>query len=961
MKRNRVDKGIIIPIVLVILVIIMILGYSVYNYSMFERVMVVRFRFTSIAEKMSLAAATEAVNWFKYKVLTVRTLDSGNDKDRFVLAALNEKSVNGLSIYLTSSELKSFSLIESLGGRLDSVMLKFEGFSKYFNDPPIPSDYGASGVIPSDPFERFGNISVTARVTFRGLQRVYNCVHEIKVSNTLVPVLSKFTLFTADRDESNENQLVMSQPIDKNDIGGQGIVSDSVSPLRVPLILVHHPDDAEVVNGYRKNYGQMRELLPIDRAVTSTAQNQYRPSMTDRGWVYLGCENPQGYYMLKASPGRANPDYVMPFPSNLNYRFYGNAFMFLESDVSSLVYTLMKGKVPYQYSFTDVKKPPEISDFIVRLTHTGIYWLLKDPKARPIIGNYMESHPNYSADSSLLQISGDVQPLAFGNNDSSRPSKYLDRRSPTIVFGRTFRSFVQVGNVAQNTVHNPQNCDPAHINNCVNSDGTHVLPYVDPPEHPRTTFLPYFNIDDEGRMGRNPVMDFDSPDWGGYRVVNDTPVNSSSQGGSLGEGRSGDNGGGIGPRGSSGLKEKSSGGYSDGGSWTNSAPGNRGGRSGGLSPGGAPVTSSPTVAPPPGNVDFARTTYDVDAVIFNIGNTNNSKTYSALMTKIITESYNNTYNWIVSNSKSDGFIRDQGERSSLKQNEIKIVSAYPDSQPDSMFFYGQKNAYGNCILGQKLKISQYKGEAGNYDICGTIFQEGLFRGTLGAFSLCSEKYRNPLTVQGVADPGEYDLRQKANYIFSSYADFAKTLIAREGNVSTIREGGVYYIDSDSLCDFSEGGSVANLVFHDNTLIMCRGGIRVPDVTKSQFAAQKKATLSLVAFSSDIIIAGGNVDASLNSLRGTVRKETDYFQVFGNMTMNKIYFNLKSPGNLFRVSSLKPGLTNISGRNGVTGFHRLCVTYDPGIDICNYDNYRKHYKYFVSAKPIYWRYTGDEKE
>ncbi|HOT75240.1 MAG TPA: hypothetical protein PK467_05600, partial [Candidatus Wallbacteria bacterium] len=119
-------------------------------------------------------------------------------------------------------------------------------------------------------------------------------------------------------------------------------------------------------------------------------------------------------------------------------------------------------------------------------------------------------------------------------------------------------------------------------------------------------------------------------------------------------------------------------------------------------------------------------------------------------------------------------------------------------------------------------------------------------------------------------------------------------------------------------------------------------------------------LSIVAADGDITICGPEVEASLNSLNGTIKKAVDYFQVFGNMTVKKLYFNLNSPGNIFRVSSIPAGdATPLLGAlNGENGFTRMSLTYDPALDPCDAENYLYHYKYYVSSRQTYWRFYSD---
>jgi len=616
----------------------------------------------------------------------------------------------------------------------------------------------------------------------------------------------------------------------------------------------------------------------MDKSINSPSADSYRPSMTERGWVYLGSETPDDFYLLNITPGKANPDMIMPYPSDMRHLFYGSGFSILESDLCWLVFNSLKGVFPYPHSFTDSKKPSDMNDYIIRTTHSGIYWITKDPDTKPILGNYTESNKNFTSDSSLIQLSGDIQPLSFG--ESSKPSKYLDRRSPTLVFGKVFRSFVQLGTITQNCVHSSASCDSNHYASNMMPNGMHRLPYVNPPNHPKTTFMPFFNITEDGAMESNPVFDVDNPSWGNYRMVDDSDI------------------------------------YGGG--------------------------------------DFSKQPYDIDKDVFNLCDSNHYKTYRQFMCKIVNEVYNKSYNWITANSKPAGGVLEPGDSYMLKQNEIKIVESYPDKQVDSLFFYNHKKEFGNVFAASKLKIMQYLIKGDSYSIASEVFESGIFKGALGALKLSSDKYKNPFKIKEINDPGEYDVRQKVNYIFESYADFEKSLMLVEGDCRTLKEGGVYYIDS--AVDFTCDGSAKKLIFHDNALIICSGNVKVPSISKSKYANGNKASLSIVSVNGDVVISGEEIEASLNSFEGTIKKEVDYFQIYGNATMKTLYFNLSSPNNLFKVKSYPKETKSVLGKLLSDTMIRMSVTYDPALDVCKYENYFNHYKYYMSTKPSFWRYS-----
>ncbi|HPG57463.1 MAG TPA: hypothetical protein PKW98_06570, partial [Candidatus Wallbacteria bacterium] len=832
-ESKIINAGIVLPMALVIIAILSIIGFSVHKYMQFERNIVARLQYTSAAEKMAQAAALEATGWYNAKAVNYKNLDKNNPLDRFVMLPTIDSSVNSAIINLSESELQCFQFIRELGGALDTISLKYEGFQNYFNEPPAVNDFAASCYIPSDPFERFGALVITAKVSYKTVSRTFYCRYEIKVANTLAPVLSKFTLFVRDRDAASENQLIM-RPLTTTgeDYGGQGIVSHLANPLRVPLIFIHHPDDVKEItagtgNAYYRTHAMIREFLPLDETVTPAPASgsgiSYRPSITDRGWVYLGCQQPDQYYNLNIAPGKANPEFLTPYPQNINYRFFGNGFLHLESDLCALAFGALRGNYPFNSSFSDAVKPGTINDYILRITHMGIYWLLKHPVARPIIGNFYDLNPGVSENASLLQLSGDMQAKSF--SEPSKPLNYLDRRSPTLILGKVARTFAFVGQITQNTVH--PNTSPKFTNMLPN--GMHKLPYeACGGAHPNIGFLPYFNIDDNGTAGSNPAVALSSA-WG---TVDDTKDGAGN--------------------------------------------------------------------PFPGAQDFSKTAYSIKNDVFKCVTADHLKNYKFFMCKILMEPYNKCYDWIAANSTPAGGAVEPGAKYGLKQNKIKIISSYPDAQADELFFYVQGGAFGNCIYANKLKISQYKKNgAGSFDESGVIFPDGIFKGALGAVTLSTPDYQNPLTVQSQIDMNKYDIRHKTSFIFNTFDEFKSKLITQNAGSISLKESGIFYIDDGADCDLTFGATADRLDFDENTMLIFKKGVKIPCIFKSAHARSNANTFTLISVDGDITIAGSEIEASLNSLNGTIKKAVDYFQVFGNMTMAKIHFDLNRPGSLFK--------------------------------------------------------------
>lgn len=959
MKKNidsfvsevRGRKGVAAFTVALLAGLMAVLAFSLYNYMFFERNLVAHLEFSSVIDKMARSAALEAAGWYNCKAINIRALLSkksggASDAEKFVLAAMTEKEIEGRNAYFSEKELKSFGLIKKWGGELKSVELKYTGFKCFFKDNPS-GDLKTGCYVPADPFERVGGLLISAKVKYRGLIRVFCCRYEVKVANTLLPVVSKFTLFSREKKgDEGENQLEMrgrnSQP-DKS-VGPQGIVrvsNDPKSPQVVPLVLVHHPDDVAVVNGYGANHAKIREFMPPGETAQASSTLAYRPQMHNRGWVYLG--SPGGRYVINITPGNVNPSLSSPYKSELSYSFYGNGFMMLESDIYALAKSDLKGNYPYQHSFRDVETPGEIKDYIVRILHSGIYWLGRSETSKRhkyIFGNYYKDKPDRPDLSSLIGMCGDMQPLAFSSPEM--PSRYLDRRSPTVVFGTVYRSFFQIGTLSQNCIH-----PSGSKGEVMMMQDVHKQPFALclEPMHPMVTILPYFNIDDKGELGKNEVLKFNDPSWKDFALIYDKGLVNLAVNNYLGvQGNAmalavAANGGGA----------QSGGGDDDdqqeGGNAASSMTGITGGKANEKE----------------GKKHYAEENYDVRKQVFGLDlespKSENLSTYKVFMSKVVTEPFNKSYNWIIANSSPKDGIMEPAGKCVLRREDVEILDSL-SGQTNEEFFYSSS---GGCSTAGDLAIYQYDAVSRKRD--KRFFPEGMFKGALGALALSTPNFINPL--KNVPDKNaldEYDIRYKASFVFDNFAEFAKCFIDRPASSPAsahIKEGGVFYIDGGDSTDLTDGGKISNIVFYQSAMIICRGGVRVPNVSKSPYAKANGCTLTIVSCEGDIVIAGTEIEASLNALTGRAVKTSDYFQIFGNLTVKALDFDTKKPDNLFRVSELsdkmKPFIASRYSAGGeAAAYERLSVAYDPALDPFDAENYTSHYKLYVASKQTYWK-------
>lgn len=945
-----------------------ILAFSLYNYMFFERNLVAHLEFSSVIDKMARSAALEAAGWFNCKSINIRALlnkkQSGlSDAEKFILMAMTERDIDGATAYFTEKELRSFQLIKKWGGELKSVELKYAGFKCFFKDNPT-GDYKNSCYVPADPFERVGGLVISAKVKYRGLVRVFCCRYEVKVANTLLPVISKFTLFAKEKKgDAGENQIEMGGVGDQSDKanGPQGIIRQSTrakdpnSYQVVPLVLVHHPDDIAEINGYGANHAKIREFMPPGEAVQASSTIAYRPSMHNRGWVYLG--SPGGNYVMNLIPGNVNPSLSSPYNPEKNFRFYGNGFMMLESDIYALAKSDLKGNYPFPESFKDVETPGNIKDYIVRVLHSGIYWLGRSELSKRhkyIFGNYYKNNPGRPDSASLISACGDMQPVSFSS--ASMPNRYIDRRSPTIMFGQVFRSFFQLGTLSQNCIHPPGSPGEAMMNQDVHKQPFALCPE---PMHPMVTILPYFDIDDNNKLGKNEVLRFNDPSWKDYALVYDKGLVNLAINNYMGVSRN--------PLGiAMGGRTALAGGLAAGGAGSGA---DEGGDGTGQQQGGNAAASMTGITGGKENKDkgdkhYAEENYDIREHVFGLDLENpkedNLATYKVFMSKVVTEPFNKSYNWIIANSCPKGGIMEPAGKCVLSRANVDMLDSTAN-QPDETFFY---SGSGACHAASELAFYQYSGDSHKRHLA--LFPGGMFKGALAALALSSPNFKNPLKNAPESKLlDEYDIRYKSSFIFDNFPEFEKCFIDRPAafpGSAHIKDGGVFYIDSKETVDLSDGGKISTLTFYQSAMIIARGSVRVPRVAKSPYARKNGCTLTIVSCEGDVIIAGDEIEASLNALNGRAVKTLDYFQIFGNLTVKTMDFDTKKPDSIFRVSELSNRMkpfpaSRYSAGGEVSAFERVSVAYDPSLDPLNSENYLSHYKLYVAARQTYWKVSS----
>jgi hypothetical protein len=109
------------------------------------------------------------------------------------------EEINGIAEPIEAPYLESLVKLLGKGVQLD-VKVEFRNFQPFYGST------GLRGVAP-DPREKFGELAVVSRASYRGVVRSLVAAKQVKVVNVTAPVLSKFSLFVRSLGGQNPNLL----------------------------------------------------------------------------------------------------------------------------------------------------------------------------------------------------------------------------------------------------------------------------------------------------------------------------------------------------------------------------------------------------------------------------------------------------------------------------------------------------------------------------------------------------------------------------------------------------------------------------------------------------------------------------------------------------------------------------------------------------------------------------------
>jgi hypothetical protein len=512
-------------VVYIAIFVIAVLGVTVYAMHLrmqSENARIHRAYYAASALKLAEACEAEAFAWLKaqfalpwrlqhpflQRLYTERTeqfsIPSGEEPD--------SPDHRYLDLLEADALLNSAALAEALQGR--ATIHRATVCLMDFQPIQVPDagtfDATTQARAVVDEFERFGTLQFEVHVgygkvlrgTLRGedLVKKYTSRRDIKVVNLLPPVVSRFTLFA--RGFRGPGDL--KEPYNAGRAGNEkhrAWVGETDFSHSQPLVLVHHPDDIKERRGAAGSHADIARYLPheepfdqrrLESQVLTEGEVGYRPDLQDRGWVYLGGEQP---WVLNLQAGRANPGAkihktgfgVVPALTSEGHLFH-ETYLTISDD--------QLREAPGMEGWS-----PEGSTYGWRFS----IWadgmpagaLKKEVYSSGYFANYLRRR-EFRRDSlypSLFRLYGDIQ--SFDVDDAGQPMRYIDRRSPTLVFGPVLRRFTNFGYVSQMDREDREAVDAGTFP--YDEDGRPVYPYDNPGgSDPRMRAIPYFHITRDG-------------------------------------------------------------------------------------------------------------------------------------------------------------------------------------------------------------------------------------------------------------------------------------------------------------------------------------------------------------------------------------------------------------------------------------------------------------------------------
>lgn len=198
-----------------------------------------RYTFGEIALYMAESGLNLSIEHLRESALTPGT------KFYALLLETSADEINRISEPIQSPHLDALAAFLGNGASLE-VSVEFENFR-----PLHPAD-SLRGVL-GDPREKFGDLAVVSRATYRGVTRTLVAAKQVKVVSVVAPVVSKFTLFLLEQGDQDPNLLTYDRLDPRS---GPKFEGEPASPL----VLYHRPEQTPAIAEGR--FFPLADVLP---------------------------------------------------------------------------------------------------------------------------------------------------------------------------------------------------------------------------------------------------------------------------------------------------------------------------------------------------------------------------------------------------------------------------------------------------------------------------------------------------------------------------------------------------------------------------------------------------------------------------------------------------------------------------------------------------------------------------
>jgi hypothetical protein len=926
---------VILYLVLGVMMVLAVVLFAMYSRMQDENIRIHRVYYGTAALKIAEACETEAFTWLRAQLALpaddqhpfLRRLYSELSTDLSVTSGAEPADPLSDPRYLNLLEegllATSVSVASSLpgGGDIQRATLCFKDLQPIFTTPSSAMDPSTQGRVISDPNERFGAVELSVAVGYGKIRRGaagkinlvkrYICRRDLKVVNLLLPTVSRFTLFA-----HKYTGPAINEPYNV-DIGPmphtgwqEELAGVSALQTQQPLILIHSPKDVREKIGAVEKVKELTEYLPFappfdkmdSPGLSVSTQVQYRPNLQDRGWVFLGGSRP---WSLNMKNGLVNPKspLVPNFDNLWAEEITAEGFMLRETFVAAN-HTQLAG-IPHAAGWNPDLAPggTPINGYRFSLWAYGVPGgILTEPVFQDgIFANHYSRAvgATQSKNPSLLRLYGDVQPHDL--DAAGLPARYIDRRSPTLVFGPVLRRYARLGRISQ-IDEEDKNATAPPKTFPKDSAGTDIFPYRNPKSsEPSEAFIPYFHIVGSALEESEARFFFGSAVW-----------NTSAMAGNLN------------------LLDDT-----------------------------LPGTPPPSDPRPP---DYPRVRFKINEHVFRGTSGPPVRLLELLQSRIRTQHYNSGLDWLIENAHPGGIDPPRHLDASYVSILQAFDGSTPSG---SSAFYGTQNPNTDlCYFAGNLRLHQFDegaGPPGNLANTGSFpFHRGFFEGSLGALRLFDPSVTSDqILIDGGIPPALFDIRMKTTHAFQNESEFLDTFLPGGANTLELSPG-IALIRSGDL-DLEEGRG--ELVYQQGGMILVDGNLRLPRVVKSPEARDNGEILTFVSLNGNIELVGNLIEASIVVLGDgkTVTRSVEQVTIRGNLVVDTLDFSPGTPGNFFAGRSFPVGGATVptgpvdsSIPTPLEAWPRNTIEYDPVLNQAAAARYRKQYRAFVSGGISYWQ-------